>query len=109
MAVPPQVSSDSLPVSVLLVIDKICRQFEAELEGGKQPQIDAFLGHTPEPQRNELRRVRRNWRRARRRESTRTRGDTPEPPQARSPTICMLVSWGLRTLSLLRFLHREMP
>jgi len=55
MAVPPQVSSDSPSVSALLAIDKICRQFEAELEAGRKPQIEDFLGETPEPQRGQLR------------------------------------------------------
>ncbi len=35
----PQVSSDSLPVSALLAIDKICRQFEAELETERKPWL----------------------------------------------------------------------
>jgi len=52
----PQVSSDSLSVSALLAIDKICRQFEAELAAGKKPQVEAYLGDTPEPQRGQLRR-----------------------------------------------------
>jgi len=56
MAVPSQVSNDSLSVSALLAIDKICRQFEAELEAGKKPQVEAYLGDTPEPQRSQLRR-----------------------------------------------------
>ncbi|MBL7037520.1 MAG: serine/threonine protein kinase [Pirellulaceae bacterium] len=42
-------------VSGLLAIDKICRQFEAELKAGKGPQIEAFLGDTLEPQRSQLR------------------------------------------------------
>ncbi len=56
MALPPQVSSESLSVSALLAIDKICRRFEAELEAGRKPQIEDLLGSTPEPQRGELRR-----------------------------------------------------
>jgi hypothetical protein len=56
MAETPQLSTDSLSVSALLAIDKICRQFEAELKAGKKPSIDAFLANTPEPQRSELRR-----------------------------------------------------
>ncbi len=56
MAVPPQLSCDSLSVSALLAIDKICRQFEAELEAGRKPQIEDFLGETREPQRGQLRR-----------------------------------------------------
>jgi len=55
MAVPPQVSGDAVSVSGLLAIDKICRQFEAELEAGRKPQIEDFLGETPEPQRGQLR------------------------------------------------------
>ncbi len=56
MTVPPQVSEDALSVSALLAIDKICRQFEAELKAGNQPPIDAYLGDIPERQRGQLRR-----------------------------------------------------
>ena len=45
----------SLPVSQLVEIDKICRQFEAAWKAGKQPKVDDFLGKTSEPQRSELR------------------------------------------------------
>ena len=55
MTVPPQVSGDAISVSGLLAIDKVCRQFEAELKAGKEPRIEAWLGDTPEPQRRELR------------------------------------------------------
>jgi hypothetical protein len=56
MAETPRVSNDALSVSALVVIDKVCRQFEAELKAGKKPALEAFLGNTPEPQRSELRR-----------------------------------------------------
>ena len=51
----PKITNDSLSVSALLAIDKICRKFEAEFKAGKEPQIEAFLGDMPEPQRRQLR------------------------------------------------------
>ena len=49
------VSDEALSVSMLLEIDKICREFEAALKAGKEPQIEAFLGDTSEPHRSQLR------------------------------------------------------
>ena len=46
----------SLPVSELIEIDKVCRQFEAEWKAGRQPKLSDFLGTTPEPKRSELKR-----------------------------------------------------
>jgi len=51
----PGTPNDSLSVSALLEIDKICRQFEAELEAGNEPDLEAFLGDTREPRRSQLR------------------------------------------------------
>ena len=48
-------SEVSLPVSELLEIDKICRQFETAWKAGQQPTVDAFLGDTQEPLRSQLR------------------------------------------------------
>jgi serine/threonine protein kinase len=44
----------SLPISDLLEIDRICRAFEAAWNAGQHPEVEEFLGVTPEPQRNEL-------------------------------------------------------
>ena len=33
-----------LSISALMAVDKICRQFEAELKAGKEPRVDAFRG-----------------------------------------------------------------
>jgi formylglycine-generating enzyme required for sulfatase activity/serine/threonine protein kinase len=49
-------SDPSLPVSELAEIDKICLQFEAEWQAGRQPEAADYLGTTPEPQRSELKR-----------------------------------------------------
>jgi formylglycine-generating enzyme required for sulfatase activity/serine/threonine protein kinase len=49
-------SAQSLPVSRLLEIDKICRQFEAAWKAGKEPRVEDFLVNVPEAQRGELRR-----------------------------------------------------
>jgi serine/threonine protein kinase len=49
-------SAPSLPVSKLLEIDKVCRQFEAAWKAGNQPRVDDFLASVPETQRGELQR-----------------------------------------------------
>ena len=48
-------SDVSLPVSQLLEIDRICRQFEAAWKAGHQPKAEDFLGDAQEPQRSQLR------------------------------------------------------
>ena len=47
-------TESSLPVSQLLEIDKICREFEAAWQAGKQPKVKDFLGSAEEPQRSQL-------------------------------------------------------
>ena len=47
----------SLPVSQLLEIDRICRQFEAAWQAGQQPKADDFLGDAQDPLRPQLRGV----------------------------------------------------
>jgi serine/threonine protein kinase len=46
----------ALPVSQLLEIDKVCRQFEADWKAGRRPNAADYLGDTPEPQLSELKR-----------------------------------------------------
>jgi hypothetical protein len=46
----------SLPVSELLEVDKVCRQFEAAWKAGRRPTLADYLGTTSEPQRSELKR-----------------------------------------------------
>ncbi len=46
----------SLPVSELLEIDRVCRQFEAAWKAGRRPKLEDYLGKMREPQRSELRR-----------------------------------------------------
>jgi eukaryotic-like serine/threonine-protein kinase len=46
----------SLPVSVLIEVHKVCQQFEAEWKAGRQPKAADFLGDTREPERSELKR-----------------------------------------------------
>ena len=48
-------SDVSLPVSHLLEIDSICRQFEAAWKAGQQPKADDFLGRMEGPARSQLR------------------------------------------------------
>ncbi len=50
------ISQDSLPLEVLQEIDRVCRRFEAECKTGSRPQIEDYLGNTPEPARSQLRR-----------------------------------------------------
>jgi serine/threonine protein kinase len=45
---------DSLPLTVQLRIDALCQDFESAWNGGEQPQIEAYLGDTPEPERAPL-------------------------------------------------------
>jgi hypothetical protein len=44
----------SLPVSELLEIDRICREFEAAWKAGEQPKVEEFVGAAQEPQRSQL-------------------------------------------------------
>ena len=46
----------SLPVSELIEVDKVCRQFEAEWKAGRHPKPADFLGAAADPQRSELKR-----------------------------------------------------
>ncbi len=46
----------SLPIAELLEVHKVCQQFEAEWNAGRQPKVADFLGDTPEPKRAELKR-----------------------------------------------------
>ena len=55
MAELPGAPEDALSISMLLQLDKVCRRFEAELEAGNEPDIEAFLADTPEPRRSKLR------------------------------------------------------
>jgi eukaryotic-like serine/threonine-protein kinase len=48
-------SDRSLPVSDLLEIDRVCRQFEAAWKAGQRPKLEDYLAHTSEPQRSALR------------------------------------------------------
>jgi serine/threonine protein kinase/formylglycine-generating enzyme required for sulfatase activity len=47
----------ALPVSQLLEIDKVCRQFEADWKAGGRPVAADYLGTMPEPHRSELKRA----------------------------------------------------
>jgi serine/threonine protein kinase len=46
----------ALPISSDLKIDKICRRFETAWKNGDQPNINVYLGDSPEPERSELHR-----------------------------------------------------
>ena len=52
----PEQSAQSLPVTELMEIERVCCQFEAAWKAGRQPKVEDYLADSAEPRRSELRR-----------------------------------------------------
>ena len=71
---------ETLPISKLRHIDRVCDRFEAALKAGKQVSVEDFLGDAKEPERSVLRKELEGVR-AQFQKSAKKEGKPPGPPQ----------------------------